>query len=171
MLYHVNVTNASFCPFYSRKKSSVVLLYQDSQSVISLCPVKSRHIIFSKSLPTMLWYCFHLPVFRYFSCMYSINSQYNTGNHLSTSMHTTRHMVVLHFSVRHALTPTHYSPISRRVIINPTASVTEHSSGCRYGFSCWLVYSVRVRSDHSQYQTNGTNEKNIYISNHLKNYL
>lgn len=153
---------ASFCLSYSRKKSPVVLMYQD-KSVVSHCPVKSHHIIFFfKSLPAILWYSFHLPVFHNFSCMYSMNSQYNTGNHLSTSMHTTRHMVVLHSSI-HALTHTHYSPVSRRVIINLTAPVTEQSSGCRYSFSCWLVYSVRVRSDHSQYQTNGTNEK-IYIS-------
>lgn len=93
----------------------------------------------------------HLPFFYIVSCMCSMNSQYNTGHHLSTSMHT-RHMVVLHFSVLHALTHTHYSPVSRRVIINPTAPVTAQSSGCRYCFSCWLVYSVRARSDHSQYK-------------------
>lgn len=124
------------------------------------CQITSHHFFF-KSLPAILWYSFHLPVFHNFSCMYSMNSQCNTGNHLSTSMHTTRHMVVLHFSI-HALTHTRYSPFSRRVIINLTAPVTEQSSGCRYSFSCWLVYSVRVRSDHSQYQTNGTNEKYIY---------
>lgn len=77
------------------------------------------HVFLCRSSPylSLLYAHCHL-LYHFFSCLMP---QKHTNIHVSAHMHMRTS-----------------SPSSIWVIINPTAPLTEQSSPCRYGFSCWL---------------------------------